>query len=52
MDKTKDHLNILKLYGDKPFDKEHHEKYLKHENINNLAGLEVELSMSGNLDQC
>ncbi len=33
----------LKLYGDKPFDKEIHEKYLKHENINNLKGLEVEL---------
>ena len=33
----------LKLYGNKPFDKEIHEKYLKHENINNLKGLEVEL---------
>ena len=33
----------LELYGDKPFDKEIHEKYLKHENINNLKGLEVEL---------
>jgi len=33
----------LKLYGDKPFDKKIHEKYLKHENINNLKGLEVEL---------
>ena len=33
----------LKLYGDKPFDKEIHEKYLKHENIDNLKGLEVEL---------
>ena len=33
----------LKLYGDKQFDKEIHEKYLKHENIDNLKGLEVEL---------
>jgi len=33
----------LKLYGDKPFDKDIHEKYLKHENIENLKGLEVEL---------
>ena len=33
----------LKLYGDKPFDKEIHKKYLKHENIGNLKGLEVEL---------
>ena len=33
----------LKLYGDKPFDKEIQNKYLKHENIDNLKGLEVEL---------
>ena len=33
----------LKLYGDKAFDKEIHDKYLKHEDINNLKGLEVEL---------
>ena len=33
----------LKLYGDNPFDKNIHEKYLKHENIDNLKGLEVEL---------
>tara|TARA_Y100001970_G_scaffold42217_1_gene52568 strand:- start:856 stop:1563 length:708 start_codon:yes stop_codon:yes gene_type:complete len=33
----------LKLYGDKPFDKKIHEKYLKHENIENLKGLEVEI---------
>ena len=32
----------LKLYGNKPFDKEIHEKYLTHENIENLKGLEVE----------
>ena len=33
----------LKLFGDKPFDKQIHEKYLQHEDINNLKGLEVEL---------
>ena len=33
----------LKLYGDKPFDKKIHQKYLQHEDINNLKGLEVEL---------
>ena len=33
----------LKLYGGKPFDKKIHEKYLKHENIDNLKGLEVEI---------
>ena len=33
----------LKLYGEKPFDKKIHEKYLKHENIDNLKGLEVEI---------
>ena len=30
------------MYGKKPFNKEHHEKYLKHEKIENLAGLEIE----------
>tara|TARA_A100001015_G_scaffold274909_1_gene331679 strand:+ start:1037 stop:1750 length:714 start_codon:yes stop_codon:yes gene_type:complete len=30
------------LYGNKPFNKEIHEKYLKHEKIENLIGLEVE----------
>ena len=33
----------LKLYGNKPFDKKIHGQYLKHENIDNLKGLEVEL---------
>ena len=33
----------IKLFGGKPFDKEIHAKYLKHENIDNLKGLEVEL---------
>ena len=34
--------NHLKIYGEKPFDKFIHEKYLKHESIENLKGLEVE----------
>ena len=38
--RSSEHLN---LYGDKPFDKDIHKKYLKHENIDNLKGLEVEL---------
>ncbi len=33
----------LQIYGNKPFDNKIHQKYLKHENINNLKGLEVEL---------
>ena len=33
----------LKMYGDKPFDEKIHQKYLQHEDINNLKGLEVEL---------
>ena len=32
----------LKLYGGKDFDTSIHEKYLKHENIENLKGLEVD----------
>ena len=32
----------LSMFGSKPFDKENYEKYLKHEKIENLAGLEVE----------
>ena len=31
------------LFNGVPFDAEIHKKYLKHENIENLAGLEVEL---------
>ncbi len=34
------HLN---LFGNKPFDTKIHQKYLNHEDINNLKGLEVEL---------
>ena len=33
----------LKMYGNKSFDKKIHQKYLQHEDINNLKGLEVEL---------
>ena len=40
------------MYGDKDFDKITHKKFLAHEDINNLKGLEVELVFkwkSGNL---
>ena len=33
----------LKLYGNNEFNKEMHKKYLGHEDINNLKGLEVEM---------
>ena len=33
----------LKMYEKKPFKKEDHEKYLKHEKIENLSGLEIDL---------
>jgi len=32
----------LKIFSDKPFNKTDHEKYLKHENIENLKGMEIE----------
>jgi|TARA_Y100000817_G_scaffold138271_1_gene108423 hypothetical protein len=32
----------IKLYGEKPFDKKIYDKYLTHENLENLKGLEVE----------
>ncbi len=35
--------NHIGKFGNKPFNKEMHEKYLKHEKIENLVGLEVEL---------
>ncbi len=38
--RSSEHLDI---YGDQPFDNEIHKKYLQHENIDNLKGLEVEL---------
>ena len=31
------------MYGDKPFDENLHKKYLTHEKIENLIGLEIEL---------
>jgi len=31
------------MYSDKPFDRSDHEKYLKHEDIDNLKGMEIEL---------
>ena len=33
----------LKMYEQKPFNKEDHKKYLKHEKIENLSGLEIDL---------
>ena len=33
----------LEMYEKKPFNKEDHEKYLKHEKIENLSGLEIDL---------
>ena len=38
--RSSDHL---KLFGEKQFDKKIYEKYLKHEKIENLRGLEVEM---------
>ena len=37
--RSKEHLDLFKK---KPFDSEIHKKYLAHENIQNLSGLEVE----------
>ena len=39
----------LKIYGDKPFNLDNHQKYLKHEKIENLKGLEVEFIYKWNL---
>ena len=33
----------LKMYEKKPFNKDHHKKYLQHEKIDNLSGLEIDL---------
>tara|TARA_S200000501_G_scaffold313036_1_gene304267 strand:+ start:116 stop:823 length:708 start_codon:yes stop_codon:yes gene_type:complete len=33
----------LKIFEKKPFNKEDHEKYLKHEKIENLSGLEIDM---------
>ena len=39
----------LKMYGDKPFNKNIFDQYLKHEDINNLKGLEVEFVYKWNI---
>ena len=39
----------LKMFTDKPFDKSDHNKYLKHEDIDNLKGLEIEFVYNWNL---
>ena len=36
--RSSEHIN---MYSKKPFDKKMHEKYLSHEKIENLAGLEI-----------
>ena len=38
--RSSEHLN---MYEKKPFDKSLHEKYLRHEKIENLAGLEIDI---------
>ena len=38
--RSSEHLN---MYGKKPFSVEDHQKYLKHEKIQNLSGLEIDL---------
>ena len=39
----------LKLFTDKPFNESDHEKYLKHEDIKNLKGMEVEFVYKWNI---
>ncbi len=41
----------IELYNKKPFDKENHEKFLKHEEIDNLKGLEIEMVYKWNLGE-
>ena len=38
--RSKDHIG---MFGNKPFSMKDHKKYLQHENINNLLGLEIDL---------
>ena len=38
--RSSEHLNI---YEKKPFNQDHHKKYLEHEKIENLSGLEIDL---------
>ena len=44
--RSKEHLQI---YENKSFNKEYHEKYLKHEDIENLQGLEIEFIYNWNM---
>ena len=39
----------LKIFNDAPFNKDNYDKYLKHEDIENLRGLEMELAYKWNL---
>ena len=38
--RSSEHLN---MYEKKPFNRDHHKKYLQHEKIDNLSGLEIDL---------
>ena len=44
--RSNEHLNI---FSNNPFNKSDHSKYLKHEDIENLKGLEIELAYKWNL---
>ena len=44
--RSNEHLNI---FSDKPFSENDHNKYLKHEDLENLRGLEIELVYKWNL---
>ena len=44
--RSSEHLN---LFGGRDFDKNMHKKYLNHEDINNLKGLEIDLIYKWNL---
>jgi hypothetical protein len=44
--RSNEHLNI---FSNNPFNKNDHNKYLKHEDIENLKGLEIELAYEWNL---
>ena len=40
------------MFGNKPFDRDLHQKYLNHEKIENLIGLEVDLIYEWEVGQC
>ena len=44
--RSNDHLE---MFSDEPFDESSHEKYLKHEDIKNLKGMEIEFVYNWNL---